>query len=660
MGLTHPREKKLMCNVPFVVGSMAGTLGLMACMGLSCVAVAPAEARTWVVAQAHPAASDEGQGTAEAPFRTIGPAAERAEAGDTVRVHEGIYRERVAPARSGEGDRPITYEAAEGERVVVRGSEVFAPDWQAVDGRPGVYIAELDVALYGDEVNPFAQRVRGSRGRGTLGQVFVNAERLSEVLEEPALHETPGTWLAMEDGTRLAVHFPQGVTPEAAEVELSVRHRVFAPHRRGLKHIHVRRFIFEHAANPVSFPQMGMVSTRTGEHWVFERNVVRHARGIGFDFGGEYGIWGDRGRGEHNDQGRLEGVGGHHLIRHNVFADNEQCGLAGWRCPETRVIGNIIKRNGLRVPGYESGGLKTHLMFDGHVEGNLVRDNGAWGIWLDTGYQGARVTRNLVINNRSSGIFLELGQGQVLVDHNIVLNTRGSGIYSHDASDVVLAHNLVAHSEGHGIYMHIATNRGSDASDLERSATSRQRLYNNVLIDNRKGLISLPAPAPRAEDNRSDHNVFAPGEAGELTMLVNDNNGESTGADAIAVEARRAFERTGDPGLGGEIEQLQGEGAEMGLEQWQAFMQLDQHSTIAPATQLTFDAPSHELVLTVGPAWREVTVRPIEGIEHDYHGRPLGAAPMPGPFQGLEPGEHRLKLWPVEGIGALPEDANGR
>jgi len=41
-----------------------------------------------------------------------------------VLVHEGVYRERVKPARGGTGpDAMICYEAAPGERVVIKGSE---------------------------------------------------------------------------------------------------------------------------------------------------------------------------------------------------------------------------------------------------------------------------------------------------------------------------------------------------------------------------------------------------------------------------------------------------------------------------------------------------------------------------------------------------------
>ena len=56
------------------------------------------------------------------PLRTISHAAELARPGDTVLVHGGEYREWVRPRRGGlSGSRRITYQAAPGEHVVIKG-----------------------------------------------------------------------------------------------------------------------------------------------------------------------------------------------------------------------------------------------------------------------------------------------------------------------------------------------------------------------------------------------------------------------------------------------------------------------------------------------------------------------------------------------------------
>ena len=56
---------------------------------------------------------DTNQGTQAAPLHTIQRAAELAQPGDVITVHEGVYRERINPPRGGESDaKRIVYQAA--------------------------------------------------------------------------------------------------------------------------------------------------------------------------------------------------------------------------------------------------------------------------------------------------------------------------------------------------------------------------------------------------------------------------------------------------------------------------------------------------------------------------------------------------------------------
>ena len=68
--------------------------------------------------------SDTNPGTVEAPFLTISKAAMVLNAGDTVTVHSGTYREWVSPRNSGlNRTSRIVYRAAPGEDVWIKGSE---------------------------------------------------------------------------------------------------------------------------------------------------------------------------------------------------------------------------------------------------------------------------------------------------------------------------------------------------------------------------------------------------------------------------------------------------------------------------------------------------------------------------------------------------------
>src|SRR3954447_3394351 len=100
--------------------------------------------------------SDVADGSEASPFLTVNRAAAVAEPGDTVVVHAGEYREWVMPRRGGLSDRRrITYEAAAGEHVVIKGSERVT-GWEPDGG--GVWRATLRHALFG-AFNPFAEEV---------------------------------------------------------------------------------------------------------------------------------------------------------------------------------------------------------------------------------------------------------------------------------------------------------------------------------------------------------------------------------------------------------------------------------------------------------------------------------------------------------------------
>ncbi len=112
--------------------------------------------RTYYVDRAQPNASDANPGTSDRPFATINHAAQVLLPGERVVVAAGIYHEWVRPARGGSGpDRMISYEAAPGATVVVKGSRIFKATWRPSPAGDETWQARLDPALF-DGYNPFA------------------------------------------------------------------------------------------------------------------------------------------------------------------------------------------------------------------------------------------------------------------------------------------------------------------------------------------------------------------------------------------------------------------------------------------------------------------------------------------------------------------------
>ena len=130
--------------------------------------------------------SDHAEGSADQPLRTISRAAALAQPGDTVVVHGGEYREWVKPQRGGLSDRRrITYTAAPGERVVIKGSERVT-GWERAEG--DVWTVAVPNALFGS-FNPFAEEIDGdwivyadqSVRKKHLGDVYLNGTSFYEV-----------------------------------------------------------------------------------------------------------------------------------------------------------------------------------------------------------------------------------------------------------------------------------------------------------------------------------------------------------------------------------------------------------------------------------------------------------------------------------------------
>lgn len=148
--------------------------------------------------------SDANPGTPTAPLQTIQRAADLAQPGDVITVHEGVYRERINPPRGGHSDaRRIVYQAAPGEKVEIKGSEVIK-GWVKVQG--DTWKVTLPNSFFGT-FNPYRDLIRGDwfnpQGREHhTGAVYLNGEWLMEATELDELLTPASTtppWLTQTD-----------------------------------------------------------------------------------------------------------------------------------------------------------------------------------------------------------------------------------------------------------------------------------------------------------------------------------------------------------------------------------------------------------------------------------------------------------------------------
>ena len=650
-----------------------GVRRLPAAMVLGGVLLAAAgQARTLVVDNRNTGAADTNPGTAEAPFRTISAAARQASAGDTVLVHAGLYRERVTPVAGGEPGRPLTFMAAPGDTVIVRGSDEVER-WTPVDGAPGVFstpVEPLGTAAF----NPYRLALRVSPGEKpgelqtparpardahymplTLGLVFAGGAMLREVRSEQAVAANPMAWTVAADGTRLLANFGHARLEDVPRpIELAVRPRLFAPNRRGLGYLVVRGFTFEHCANPGPFPSLGAVAVRAGHHWVIEHNTIRFAKCNGLDAGNEH--WNPRLLDDCPPEDRVRMQAADNVIRNNTVSDHGIVGMNGLGSERLVVTGNLVERNAWLdldesdVEWAEWGGIKFHSA--ARVEGNVVRDNEGYGIWLDN-IRGGRVTRNVVVNNKGAGIFTELGTGPILVDNNLVAMTRhlnrfygGTGIYAHDVSGLTVAHNLVTGNAGAGIEVRVVTGRKIDGREVAADGTA---VLNNIILDNARVAISLPAAGPRSQGLRSDWNLLAGnheysqgmGPGWPALFAINrfalgfDYSQVRAKADAVRAQRKQ-------PALPADWQR----NPVLDLAAWQGVMEMDLHSREAPLAWRT-QVRARALAVRVDNDGSLAGFRcpPVPGVDRDLAGAGMpGGEVAPGPFQSVPAGRSELVL----------------
>lgn len=409
--------------------------------------------------------SDQYEGTKENPFLTINKAASVATAGDTITVHEGVYREWVNPKFKGlSNKRRVTYKAADGEKVVIKGSERIQT-WNQVEAT--VWKVILPNTFFGD-YNPYAEKVFGDwlvtlEETKHLGDVYLNGMSFYEVssyeqLINPVIRteildhwtqkivpihnpeQTKHVWFAEVDANNTTIYANfQGIDPNKELVEINVRRSCFYPKETGIDYITVEGFEMAQAATPWAPPtadQPGLIGANWSKGWIIENNIIHDSKCSGISIGKEAST-GHNYRSIRKDkpgyQYQLESVFsaerngwskekiGSHIIRNNTIYDCGQTGIVGHLgCIFSEIYHNHIYNIAIKREfwGHEIAGIKFHAAIDVQIHNNRIHDC-SLGLWSDWQTQGTRISKNLFYNNNRD-LFIEISHGPYVVDHNIL------------------------------------------------------------------------------------------------------------------------------------------------------------------------------------------------------------------------------------------------
>jgi alpha-N-arabinofuranosidase len=447
--------------------------------------------------------NDANSGTASAPLRTIQRGADLAQPGDTIMVHQGVYRERINPPRGGDSDsKRIIYQAAPGEKVEIKGSEVVT-NW--VKTHSDVWKVTLPNGFFGS-FNPYSDLIHGdwfnSKGRNHhTGAVYLNGDWLTEAarLDEflnPA--HAAGLWYAQVDkeNTTIWAQF-KGLNPNEQLIEINARQTVLFPEKTNINFITVRGFTMRHAATPWAPPtakQVGLIGTHWSKGWIIENNVISHSTCSGIALGKYGDEWDNK---SESAEGYVKTIEralenrwnkqniGHHLVRSNSISHCEQAGIVGsLGAVFSTVTGNTIHDIHVRklFSGAEMAGIKFHAAIDVQISSNHIYRT-CRGIWLDWMAQGARISGNLLHDNHDQDLFVEVDHGPFIVDNNLflspttLLSLSQGGAYVHN----LIAGGLIINTfDGRMTPFHMA--HSTDLAGMHDNPSGDDRYYNNLLV----------------------------------------------------------------------------------------------------------------------------------------------------------------------------------
>ena len=346
----------------------------------------------YYVDQSHPLANDRNPGTEDLPWKTISKAANTLQAGDTVYIKEGVYKERVIPRNSGKDDNYISYVAYAGDEVIIDGSNISLPDDLAglfhISGKSYIKIIGLQIMNAGPHNN-------------NAGILIDNSAHI--IIEGNYIYNTTSSAIGIWNSHDIIV--------DSNEIELACNDG-----------------------------EQECITVATTNNFEVRYNHVHHGGAGGL--GGE-GI--DIKDGSSN--GRVYGNVVHDLSRIGIYVDAwdkhtyniEIFGNVVYNCPSgfavaserggllenVKIYNNIAYHNewaGMEIGGWDYG-YKHPMKNITMINNNFCNNGGEWGVGIyheNPDAENIIIRNNICSGNSGSQIEIEGNPKNFVLDHNLI------------------------------------------------------------------------------------------------------------------------------------------------------------------------------------------------------------------------------------------------
>ncbi len=562
-----------------------------------------------------------GDGSSTSPFATIAAAIAVAGPGDTVLIHDGVYRECIHPWRGGSGpDQRLVIAAAPGASPEITAADSWATEWR--DEGDGLWSAPYDRLAWDDPSTWEAPATNTPPHR--CEQVWCDGALLTHVEKTEQLQTTLASFRTDDESGRIWVHVVNGAAVHSWE--RSARMQCLVPRVRGLGWITVRGLRLRGGAAPIwtganwhTWDQESVLSVAAGHHWLIDNNDIGwgNAQGLALGHGGfsvrskATPILAPVNAPAGQERGGWHIVRGNRVHHHGIAGIVGLGGMYGVLIEDNDCDFNVVKD----VQGTcEEAGIKLHSNEDCVLRRNRVRWNRGFGIWIDYHCQRNRISQNILIDNDANHLFHEISAGPVLVDGNVVIETRGKavgagshggacGFYTHDGSGATVINNCFIGTVT-GARVRALFHR-KDGDDYTR--TNDNVIANNLFIDCQQESVWLMPEKARAERNRSAANLYWRQGRTPLNRL---ENGGDVGLDWAELPYGQATGHTlGD--------------ATVDLATWARYMGHDADSLLIPPSILDLGRDPEAIRARLRRAWADRGL-PDAGLL--LHAEPMSAA----------------------------------